>query len=81
MKSARLKEKERQKRSTLFAIIGISFIFLILVMLLAFAFTGNNASGMGQIADVIMYHLKEIWGDIWFKISNFLDFIKRGAAS
>lgn len=77
MKSQDRLEREREKRSMMWALIALGFIVITLCALLILGFSGDNTS-VGNFLDVILYNLKDAWSNIWFKISNFLDFLKRG---
>ena len=77
MKSQDRIEREREKRSMMWGLIGLGFVLIALCALLILGFSGDNTS-VGNFLDVIMYNLKDVWENIWFKISNFLNFLKRG---
>ena len=80
-KSEEMKQRERDKRSMLYGILVMSALFIIASFLLIVSFTGGGEASICNAVDVIRYHLGEIWEGIWFKISNFLDFLKRGFVS
>ena len=77
MKSQDRIEREREKRSMMWGLIGLGFVLIALCALLILGFSGDNTS-VGNFLDVIIYNLKDVWENIWFKISNFLNFLKRG---
>lgn len=77
MKSQDRIEREREKRSMMWGLIGLGFVLIALCALLILGFSGDNTS-VGNFLDVILYNLKDVWENIWFKISNFLNFLKRG---
>lgn len=77
MKSRERLEKEREKRSMIYGLIVLGFIFMALCALMILAFSGDNTS-VGNLLNSLLYQAKEALGDIWFKISNFLSFLKRG---
>lgn len=76
MKSKDRIEREREKRSMLIAVILIGFVFLIACALMILSFSGDNNS-VGNFLNAWLYKLKEVFETVWFKVSNFLNFLKR----
>lgn len=80
-KSGERLQREREKRSMLYGILVMAALFIVAAFLIISSFTGGGEEGISNSLDIIKYHLGEIWDGIWFKISNFLDFMKRGAGA
>lgn len=80
-RSGEMQQREREKRSMLYGILIMAALFIIASFLIIMSFTGGGEAGISNSLDVIRYHLGEIWDGIWFKISNFLDFLKRGSGA
>lgn len=80
MRSEDIKRQEREKRNGIYGIIAMIFVFLILVVMVVLSFTGGGGE-VGQMLSPIITNLKEIFENVWFKISNFFDFLIRGFKS
>ena len=77
MKSRDRLEREKEKRTMLWSLIALAFILLIVCAMMILSFSGDNSS-VGNFMNVIRFKLQEAWDVIWFKLSNFLNFLKRG---
>ena len=74
-------KRNREKRTMLYGLIAMAFLFILASVLMIGAFSGGGTDGISGMFVTIKHHLIELWDVIWFKISNFFDFVKRGILS
>ena len=77
MKSRDRLEREREKRSMMWSLIALGFILLVVCAMMILSLAGDGTS-VGNFMNVFRLKIQEAWDVIWFKISNFLAFLKRG---
>lgn len=75
MKSKERIEKERESRKTLLVLLAGAFILLLLVSVMVLSFTGGQ-DAPARFAQYALNQAQEVASDIWFKIDNFLQFLK-----
>ena len=75
MKSRERIERERENRKALYVFLAVAFILLLLVGVMILSFTGGQDTPL-YFVNYAMNELKEWWEVAWFKIQNFLHFLK-----